>query len=332
MSKELGKKTHKLRLAFIISTAVAVAVAVGAGVVALTAAKPILLAVNGCILAGALGVSVGTGVAINKIYDSASIKSNKKKATKALERIKTLETDKSSRYSREYRAKIIRKYAKANLVLTRRLGATIFGEYQTTSGLKSRKGTQIINEIDAYTLLKDSASSDSQARRYSKKIALLQSQLSRISEEEGVKTSKFRWTKSYSGVLDGATALDRRTEISCLTPSARDEFRAIMEAGDEHTDSKCVNLFMTFGNASSMSPCIARAEDQTKAPQIREILVRDAYEATKGKSPIEIKSMFPITIETKLIKKDSTRLLKREVITITSYSELEEMAEKTTTK
>ncbi len=326
MSKnELGNKSHKIRRAFIISTICAGVLALGVGAMAGLAAKPILLAINGCLLAGAVGVSVGTGVAINKIYDTAAIKINKKKATKALEEIKQIEKDTSSKYSQAQRAKVLRKYAKANLVLTRKLGATIFGEYHTTSGMKNKKGTELLNTIDALYILKDTATTDSARNKYAKKLQLAQSKLAKITAEEGIRTSKCKWTKSYENVLTGATALDRRTEIACLTSSARDAFKSLMENNEEVTDNKCINVTMSFNEASSIAPCIARAEDQTKMTAIKSILLQDAAIACQGKTPLEVRSMFPITIESKLIKKDSTKLVKRDVITVNSYSELVEL-------
>ena len=101
----------------------------------------------------------------------------------------------------------------------------------------------------------------------------------------------------------------------------------VMEKTAEKIDDKCVNVSMTFNENSGISPSIARAEDQTKASTIKDILVQDVYEACKTKNAPELRAMFPITIESKCINKKSTKLVKRDVLTIANYSELKQLAE-----
>lgn len=327
--KELGNKSHKLRRTFIISTIATVALALSVGVFAGMAAKPILLAMNACLLVGSVGIMVGTGVALNKVYESVSVKINESRASNALEKIKEMEQDGSSKYSETARAKILRKYAKANLRLSRFRGATPFGEWHTTSGL-NQSGTEQLNRIDAYNILKDTSTSARGAKKWSKKIRLAEGKLARVTTTEGTKSSKCKWTKSFENVVAGATVLDRRTEIACLTPYARDAFKTMMQSSSEAVDDKCITVFMTFNSASAITPCVARAEDQTKASAIREILIYDALEACKDKTPLEIRSMFPLTIETKLVNKKSTRLLSRDTITVASYADLQQLTQKTT--
>lgn len=324
--KEIGDKSHKLRRAFIITTIGVGILAIGAGVFAGLAAKPLILAMNACLLTGVACISVGTGVALNKGQNVASEKINKHKAKKALEKIKELDKDKSSKYSQKQRAKIVKKYAKANLAITRHRGATFFGEYHTTSGMGT-KGTELINKIDAYTVLRDAAQTPTERKKYAKKLQLAESQLARVSEQEGTRTSKSRWTKSYEEAYEGATILDRRTEIACLTPAGRDAFRMVMEHANEPTDNKCVNVVVRYASGSGIAPSIARAEDQAKARTLREVLIYDTIEACKEKSQAEIKSMFPMIIEEKIINKDTTKLIgEPAVLKIDSYSELKEMS------
>lgn len=327
--KELGNKAHKLRRIFIIGTIATAVLTLGVGVFAGMAAKPILLAMNACLLAGAVGITVGSGVALNKIYEQIAVKSNETKAAKALEQIKAMDKDNSSEYSQSKRVKVLRKYANANLRLAHFRGATPFGELHSTSGM-GKVATELVNKIDAYYILRDSSTSDREAKKYSKKIKLAESRLAKITE--GEKSTKFKWTRSYENVVSGVTALDRRTEISCLTSLARDSFRMMMENNTEVVDNQCINLQVTFGNSSAIAPCVARAEDQTKASVIREILIYDIVEACKSKSPLEIKSMFPITIETKHIDKVSTKLIKKDALKISSYAELQALTQKGNTK
>ena len=141
MSKrEIDSKVHKLRRAFIISAISVGLLTLGVGIFAGITSKPVLLAVNCCLLAGAIGLTVGLGVAVNKLSDLASAKINSSIADKALQQIKEFDKDKTSIHSQAKRKRALIKYAKANLRLTKIYGATPFGELHATSGISNEKG------------------------------------------------------------------------------------------------------------------------------------------------------------------------------------------------
>lgn len=326
--REVGNKSHKLRKSFIISSIALGVIAIGAGVFVSFTAAPMLVVLNSCLIGGALCIAVGVGVAANKTYDSATISINKGRATSALKKIKELNKDKTSNYSENYRAKIVKKYAKANLVLARKLGASIFGEFHSTSGMVDEKATQLVNEIDSFTLLKD-ASKERGQKKFSKKISLAEKKLSKLSPENS--TPKCKWTKGYSEVLSGVEVLDRRTEIACLTTTARDSFIKIVENENEEAKGTCVNVIVNFNSSSNITPCIARSQDKSKYEEIRELMIKDILEACKTKTNAQIKCMFPITIESRFVDKKSTKYVNN-TLTFDSYTELASALDKETEK
>ena len=326
LKSEVGNKKHPVRKVFLIGTIALATLAVGIWALTAFSASPILMVIEGTIIGVAAATLIGCGVAANKIFDSTRIKQSKKVAGKSLEKIKQLNKDKSSTYTRNYRAKIIKRYANANLSLTKRQGASIFGTFHSNTGIRNEKATTLLNQIDSYTLLRDTATTKAKQKKYSKKLSLAEQKLSKIVEEEGVKTSMFKWTKSYDEALHGVSVLDRRTEIVCLSQQARDDFKALFENTYEITDNKSLNIVMHFNQASSLRPAIAKVEDQTKAEEVKRILLNDVVTACNSKTPLEIRSMFPIALETKLINKQTTKILKNSTITVHTLSELKELA------
>ena len=322
-NREVTDKKHKVRRAFIISTIATAALTVGIGAMAIFSASPILLALDGAVLACALFTAIGTGVSINKIRDSAIVSSSKKSAKKNLEKIKALNQDKSSTYSREYRAKVVKRFANANLKLCSRRGGTSFGVFKSSCGLENENAAEILNKIDSYTLLKDTATTNGERKKFAKKLILQEQKLSKIIEEEGVSTSLQRWTKSYDNVVSGVSVLDRRTEIACLTTAAKESFATIFENSNEKTDNKAGHIIVRF--SSNIRPTMARVEDQTKINEVKEILLNDVVEACKTKTALEVRSMFPISLEAKVLNKETTKILNNQTITVNSITELKEL-------
>lgn len=329
LKKEVGNKKHKFRRAFI-AVGLGIVLA-GAAVGALTAfsATPLLIVLEGAVLFAGVGLVVEGGVAINKMKEKRTVSKNKKIASKALEEIKELNNDKTTSYSKNYRAKIIKKYANANLVLTRTLGSSNFGIFHSNSGLSSEKATELLNEIDAYTLLRDSARTAYQERKYSKKLALAQEKLTKIAGED-IAVAPYKWSKTYDEALTGVSVIDRRTEIACLSQVARDSYIALFEDAEEKTNKKALNVMVHFNDTASMKPTVAKAEDETKVNEVKTILLKDVVEACKTKSQLEIKSMFPISLECKVINKDTTKILGQNVLNFKNLDEVKSVLETTT--
>ena len=321
LKKEVGNKKHLLRRALLIA-GVGVAL-IAAGVVATTmfSASPIVLLLEGAALLTGFGCIVGAGVALQKFVESVRVGKSKKVAKKSLKQIKTLNNDKTSKYSNNYRAKVIRKFANANLTLTKALGSTVYGVFHSNSGQKNEKATELLNQIDAYTLLRDSATSSSAQQKYSKKLKLAQEKLVKIVGDD-VSITPFKWSKTYNNVLDGVTVIDRRTEIYCLSERAKESFISVFESLDEKTDKKALNVMVRFNGISNLKPTVAKAEDQTKQEVVKSILLADVIEACNYKTPEEIRAMFPITLESKIINKDTTKILDNSAVTFATISEV----------
>ena len=319
-TQEVTDKKHRIRRVFIISTIVCAALTIGAGAIAIYSASPILLAIDCAVLACALFTMVGTGVSINKIRDNAIVARNKKTAKKSMEQIKALNKDNSTEYSRKYRAKVVKKFANANLKLCQRRGGTSFGVFKSSCGMQHENAAAIINQIDSYTLLRDVSTTNVNRKKYSKKLELQERKLAKIAEEECITQTLQRWTKSYDNVVDGVSVLDRRTEIACLTSKAKEEFAAMFENSNEKTDERAGYVIVKFN--SNVLPTMARIEDQTKLERVKEILLKDISEACKNKTALEVRGMFPITLEAKVINKTSTKILSRNTVTANNLTEL----------
>lgn len=324
LKKEVGNKKHYIRRAFI-AIGVGIVLA-GAAVGALTAfsASPLLIVLEGAVLFAGVGLVVEGGVAVNKIYEKAKIGANKKIASSSMEEIKELNQDRSSKYTKNYRAKVVKKFANANLGLAKAQGSSVFGIFHSNSGMHSEKATQLLNEIDALTLLRDSAKTSHQERKYSKKIRLAQEKLTKITGGE-ILSTPYKWSKTYDNVLPDVSVIDRRTEIYCLTQIARDAYADLFQYSNEKANNRILNCMVHFNDTASIRPTMARAEDETKVSDVKSILLKDVVEACKTKSALEIKSMFPISLETKVIDKKTTKILGHNVLTFNSVEEIKDV-------
>ena len=142
LGKEVENKRHRVRFGFIVSAIVVGTVAVAVGVVAATSASPILWAMEGAILATGTGLAITGGILVNKAHEKVVVETNTSKAEKALEKIESLNKDYSSTVSIDARAKIIKKYANANLKLAKTLGASKFGVFRSNTGIVDKNKAQ----------------------------------------------------------------------------------------------------------------------------------------------------------------------------------------------
>lgn len=326
LGKEVRNKKHNIRRAFIIGTAVVGALALGVGVFAGVSASPIVIAMECALLGVGAGLAVGTAIVINKSHESLSVASNTKTAEKTLEEIKQLDKDLTSTHSREYRAKIIRKYANANLSLARVFGSSKFGVFRSNTGIsdddKAQQAAGLSAEIDALSLLRDIEPTENGKAKYSTKIQLANQKLTKLIEEEGVKMPPYKWTQTYSDVLPDVRVLDRRNEIACLTESTKTAYAGLIEESVVTANSKILDVIVRFNGASGLAPTFARAEDETQAEQIKSLLLKDVYDSLAGKSAEQIRAMFPLTIESKIVDKRTTQVLEFNADSYRSYSQL----------
>ena len=328
LGKEVENKKHKVRFGFIVSAIVFGVVAISVGAVAATSASPILWAMEGAILAAGAGLGVTAGIGISKAHEKVVVSINTSNAEKALQEIEKLNKDYSSTATREYRSKIVKKYANANLKLAKTLGASRFGVYRSNTGvLDKNKAQQVAGlsaEIDSLAILRDETQNLRKVEKYSKKIKLANEKISKIIEDDGLALPPYRWTKTYNDVLPTISVVDRRTEIACLTENTKYAYATMFGYTETKSDDKILDVVVNFNQTSGMAPTYARAEDQSKIEDIRKLMLKDVYEACKSKTVAQIRSMFPISVDCKLINKKTTDILNSKPLTYQSFTELEE--------
>ncbi len=321
--KEVGTKIHKLRRILVAGIVILGLAVAGVACYVLFANSVALAVANGLLVGCGATLVTGSCVGIHKLMEGARVSMHKRRAGKALTKIKELDKDVSTKYSSKYRAKILKKYAKAGLALSKIQGATIFGELTTTSGVQNHRGAELVTKIDAYNILMGATTSTRKQKKYSKKIKSLNEDLLKIATKEGVSDKKQRWTRTYDSVVDGVSAVDRRTEIVCLTDYAKRMFQVLTSAPDS-TSSTWANIYMRFNQGSNISPCFARIEDATKVEDVKKIFMHDLYEACQTKSEYERALMFPVVIESKQLNAKNAKATKKgDTFVINSFSELE---------
>lgn len=321
--KEVGTKIHKLRRVLVAGLVMSGLAVVGVACYVLFANSVALAVANGLLVGCGFTLTFGSFVGIHKLVEGARVSVHKRSAGKALTKIKQLDKDVSTTYSSKYRAGILKKYAKAGLALSKIQGATIFGELTTTSGVQNHKGAELVTQIDAYNILMSTETSSRRQKKYSKKITLLEEKLSKIATSEGVSDKKYRWARTYDSVVAGTSAVDRRTEISCLTETGKYMFQALNSA-PQNSSSTWANVYMRFNHGSNISPCIARIEDATRVEDVKKIFMHDLYEACQTKSEYERALMFPVVIESKQLNAKNAKTTKsRNTFVINSFSDLE---------
>lgn len=320
----IGRKSIAKRVA--IATAITIGVVAGVGMaIAGFAAAPLLGALEISLIGVASGVLVGTTVGVISTRTALKVKRSKAVATKSLDEIRALNADKSSTVNETNRAKICRKFAKANLYLAKKRGGYIFGELHCNCAGRTIRQTQILNEIDAYTILQNSSSSQRERNKYAKKIEALNEKLLKMNTDES--SSYLKWTQSFDDVVEGVSVLDRRTEIVCMTENARKSFIDLAGTPTTKTTKVGSHISVKYSPASGMRKTFANVEDPTKVEKAQEILIKDVVDSLKGKTNLEIKNLFPIVLETKNIVRDSAKSKVVKNVVFNNYKELKEALE-----
>ena len=324
----IGKKSIAKRV--VLAVAATVGVVAGGGLMLAGFAgvsMSLLFALEVSMVGLAAGVVAGGIVGGISAKTALKVRHSKKEAVNALNQIRELNADKTSTVSEQARAKICQKYAKANLYLAKKRVSSIFGELHSNSGANTLTQTQIMNEIDAYTILQESTTSDRMKRKYAKIISGLDSKLCNMRATDGAGSSYLKWTQSFDHVVEGVSVFDRRTEIVCMTKNARESF--IELAGTPSTKSTKVgaHIAVKYGPASGMRKTFINIEDTSKVEQSKEILIKDVLEYLKGKTNLEIKGIFPITLEVKTINRQSAKSQVYRNYVFNSHKELKEALE-----
>lgn len=301
--REVKPVVHKLRRVFGVAVGILAVTAIAGIVFASTAAAaPAAIIANAVVAATSLAVVGGTGLAIGTISGNISLSKNRKKSRKMLKKISEFDKGKKKANVRR-KAKIVKKYAKLQLKLCKISRTPLTGVFHSVSHMRSYKGTQIVNEIDALTLLAKTESNARKVKSINKKIAKKKTLLF---AEKGI-TPAYKWTESYDNVVDGVSVYDRRTEIACMNPETVTKFKSIASA-IKPTDELGVNVIVNFSKASKLPSTYARIADKTKTNEVIEILLNDIKNTCLGMTVDEINNMFPIYVEERKINKNNTKI------------------------
>ena len=306
MKSELGipKKKHPIRRIFgIVAGVMGVAAAAGVAVVAFTA-NPLFAIIDVALISAGVGAITGLVVGGIAAGTAMAIKHYKKESNKTLNQIREYNKERTSSISKTgVEAKVCRKHFNANLKLCKLFGGSLFGTLHGLTGNRTVKQTLIANQIDQYEGLMALAQTEAERQKYAKKISTLSSKL--INQDT---VSNRRWTQSYDKVVRGVEILDRRTEIFCMTEESKQEFISL--AGEPYGETSNVgsNIVIRYPEDSSLKPTFASIEDTTKESAALNILLKDIVNACEDKDEQQINRMFPITVETRHIDRDTTKI------------------------
>lgn len=318
--KQIPDRKHIIRRCLIIaSIGIGVAVLGTAGVVAfLAAGASNFLAVQASVLAlGAGVVAIGSAGTIATI-DGIRRRHNTSVATKSLEKLRGMDSDKPLDKSSKRVARICRRFAKSSLKLCKIRGGSIYGSFSSQTGLSDRE-TLIRNKVDQLAVLEKLARTKNGRKKYSTLKRELQAKLPE-STPHGLK-----WTKGYYvDSSEGVAVFDRRNEISCLTKTAKERF--IKEFGTVSGKPSKVGYSITFNfpNNSSIYPTYINTEREDRVSSAVRLLLTDVLEMCETKSQQEAARFFPIEVETKSIKRNSTAVVDTSKTTFRTLKEVKE--------
>jgi len=211
------------------------------------------------------------------------------------------------------------KFAKDSLYLAKKIGGSLFGEFHSESEVIKLKDTQRLNEIDSYNILHD-ISSGKEKEKYKNKKSKLSKLITKNIENDGLKTSNRKWTKSYDNVVKGVKVWDRRTEISCMTDFAIEKFSNMFKDINISTD-KVGSVMFTYNDGK---PTYANVEDLSKINEVEDVLINDAYNGLNNIQYSNAVKKFPITVVTRIIDLKSTKYEEKSYV-ISNFDELKKI-------
>ncbi len=319
---EITNKSHKVRRALIAGICLATVGVLGLAGYIVAVPSATLLAINAGVFGLAATIIVSSSVIINKLHEVRRVSGTKKSLVKSMEKIKKLSSEGSKvRYSDGYYKKILKNHAKKSLYLTKQIGSLPVGELRSTSGVSHIQGARLVNQIDAYGILRDISTSALAVRKYERKIRGLTRDLSKIQDASGDVVTRSRWARTYS--LGGATVVDRRIGIQCLTTTAKDEFKDIFSTPCVSEGRGNINIYVRFNEEANIAPTIARTNDEKSITTIKRILIKDVLEACKELDSETIKSLFPLTIERRNVNPKLKTKVDTIELVIRSYGDLQ---------
>lgn len=317
--KEVGNKKHILTRIIVGALLV-----VGAGAISLASVFAFTTGIYITFAELALVIAAGTtvgGVAMmaKGVKGLISDKINKEVSINSINQIANIDRN-NLQMEQSSRAKLIKKYAKANLKLCKSKGCPFVGKFKAQSDFSKDKEIEAFNDIENYEILKNLSTSTSQQKKYAKKINKIKSNIPSI---EDMKLDKRKyWTKSYDNVVNNMKVYDRRLEIKSLSTDTVTKFAKmtdVMDLPEKGDMGGFINV--SYSTKSGERPTYVKIANTKYLPTMKDLMINDVIKYCENNE--DATKLFPLSID--VCEYDSkTRVQHSTVI----YDSLEELKSK----
>lgn len=291
--KEVGNKKHILTRIIVGALLVVGAGAISlASVFAATTGIYITFAELALVIAG--GTAVGGIAMIAKgVKGLISDKINKEVSINSINQIANVDRN-NLQMEQSLRAKIVKKYAKANLKLCKSKGCPFVGKYISQSDFSKYSEIEAFNDIENYEILKNLSTSVSQQKKYANKINKIKKNIPSL---EDIKPDKRKyWTKSYDNVVNNMKVYDRRLEIKSLSSDTITKFAKmtdVMELPDKGDMGGFINV--AYNIKSGEKPTYVKIANTKYLSSMRDLMVSDVIKYCEENE--DATKLFPISID-----------------------------------
>ena len=188
------------------------------------------------------------------------------------------------------KAKIVQKYANANIKLAKILGCPFVGRFLHISGLKKDSQNEAFNICENLHI----EAGLSTSKRRTGKIERTIEKYSRKKSLRGTEPKTAHvWTKTYTNFVKDVPIPDRRIEVNSLSESTVEKFKALAEEMPLTKDvGGCVQIF--FGKSKEKQSYI-RVADASYLDKSLELLLEDVKTAC-DENPAYRNQLFPLSI------------------------------------
>lgn len=284
------------------------AVGAGAGLLAMViTGAPVVLVGAGAAVAISAGVAVVAGVVAvsSKMFSGMRKSFHKGRAKRMMNKIKAAERNTKKEMTPRRSAKLKKyatKFAKSNLLLSEKNGASIFGSLQGRPSGRGNNPTRSLNMNDSLNALEGTTGKGKYAHRSARIV------------RSGTIASRPEnaWTQTYN--VQGTNILDRRTEISALSPETIELFKVLAQAHKTDIAAKRtanVESFYTelkfglgtdeYGKATSVASSYANVESQSMRVDALKIMLNDVQRAI-AEGTYSAEQVFPMEVRTGVMR------------------------------
>ena len=291
--KEVGNKKHIISRIIVGALLVVGAGAISlASVFAFTSGIYITFAELALVIAGGSAVG-GIAMIAKGVKGLISDKINKEVSINSINQIANIDRN-NLQMEQSLRAKLVKKYAKANLKLCKSKGCPFVGKYKTQSDFTKDKEIEAFNDIENYEILKSLSNSTSQQKKYDKKINKIKNNLPTSSD---MKLDKRKyWTKSYDNVVSNMKVYDRRLEIKSLSADTITKFANmtnIMDLPEKGDMGGFINV--SYSTSSGEKPTYVKIANTKYLPSMKDLMMNDVIKYCENNE--DASKLFPLSID-----------------------------------